>query len=399
MKTDIAPPSVSSAPRRTPRSRLTLAVGLVAAAVVVGGVIFLVRQSEPGFQERLLATLPASSDLNRIAFRPDGGEASYISHDQSGQLVVMGNTRGPVFEEIGLLQYPPTGIGPVYTARKGQEWTLFVRDKPVGTATKFERLQFNPTTGEPFYITQTANQFRLEHPGQSGPLVDEIGEVAVAPGTSGRFAYAARVGAEWRVIEGEHRGEAWDAVSALSGNPSGDVLAYVAREWGAHYVIVGESSLGPFDGVGGSIGFAADGKSVAYVADNDDHMRLFEANTVVADVDGQIIPVFTRAGLLVARLEKPQTGSTSLKIGSRTVQVDADLSDVSPSSDGVQVTYAVRGPEARALRSMESFRTLRPTSFQFLRSPGRRRSTQRRLGRSSFSLRTTLRGPSGFSRR
>jgi hypothetical protein len=222
------------------------------------------------------------------------------------------------------------------------------------TAEAFDRLAFHPTTGEPFAVTRVGGQVRLAHAGQRAePIVDQIGDIASARGRSGRFAYAARTGGQWRVIENNLEGPQWDSIENLQYNASGDRLAYIAA---SRHVISGAERFGPFDAIEG-LGFTRDQRAVVYVAYGE-RARLMADGNVLAEADGRITPLFDKVGGLVGRFQRVGN-KTKIVLGDRSNETDEDLSKMAAISNGRHLAYAVRDIDVSRVATEEG-----PGSFQ-----------------------------------
>ena len=103
----------------------------------------------PTVLQEALHTLPNDlpSAQSSVWIRPDGNEAAYIGHDPgvSGkQYAVIGDYRGPKFDEIKSITYSPNGDAVGYIACEGRRWFTVVGGKKGPDLEDVRSLIFSP---------------------------------------------------------------------------------------------------------------------------------------------------------------------------------------------------------------------------------------------------------------
>jgi hypothetical protein len=236
----------------------------------------------------------------------DGHRLAYPAWDGRSWQVMVDGAAEPAFDAVlaGSLVFDPPGRRHAYAARRADSVHVIV-DGSVGAGwDAVTRIAFSPSGEDVAWAGRRGGAAMFVINGTAGPAHNEISELVL---DEGRYAYAARDGAMWRVLHGAVgpqengggaygpydrvaylaiRGAVWfvaasgdrravvrdgaahgwhEEVSAPVLGTAGDAWAYVASDGDASAVIVAGRVVGRWPFVG-DLAIAADGGRHAFVA-------------------------------------------------------------------------------------------------------------------------------------
>lgn len=175
-------------------------------------------------------------DIGRHAFSPDGSAFAYAAADKEGRTVILGETRFAVPDSVSVMAVSRDGKSVAYACDDdgGRRSRVFVNDRAVEVSCEdVEDLDISDDGSAVAFVAKNHETRNVYFNGKAGPDVDAV---------------------------------AADSLT-LSGN--GQTLAYVARDKGRWYVVVGETFEGPFDDVQSKpryLSMSPDGRTLAYTA-------------------------------------------------------------------------------------------------------------------------------------
>lgn len=164
------------------------------------------------------------------------------------------------------------------------------RDEKAFDGIAVEALEWSPDGRHLAYAAQRGNSWLVVRDGKEGAEYDGIGEIVWSEG-GGSLAYAAQRGNSWHVVFNGREGPPFDAILAGSIRPSpdGKHIAYAAERQGSIFVfefvsidIEDGRLFGPFDGVG-KLAWSAD--RTIFVARRGERARLVVGGSELAEHD------------------------------------------------------------------------------------------------------------------
>ncbi len=242
-----------------------------------------------------------------VAFNRTGTQAAYLASQRGKVFFVVGNKKGPEFDEIGLPFLSPDGqtVGYIAVERGPLKPRTFIvvgnkkvplEEKEVieiswrpvwrklfgipsiyeaGAITTRWRPLFSPDSRRVAYKRKLRGKHAIvvlegpwEEPGElaatSGPDFDQVGLPVFSPNGS-TLAYAAKRGGKWFLVVGDKHGPRFDQVAHPVFSPDGSALAYAAKRGGKWFLVVGEKHGPEFYKVWRPH-FSPDSRTVAYAA-------------------------------------------------------------------------------------------------------------------------------------
>jgi len=189
-----------------------------------------------GEKSRLFDYLPGAP-----LFSPGGDRLAYIAaEERRGDLrmrMVVDDSAGPAYDQIGAYVFSPDGKQFAYMAQKGEKG-MIVHDGDEQKAYDSVGIPyFCPQSRRLAYKAFQDEKWFMVMDGEKGPVFDSV-DNPVFPAKGERMAYLAQIGGRFMVVEdgdivGNH-----EAAMLLTFSPDGKHLAYGAAEDGESFLAV-----------------------------------------------------------------------------------------------------------------------------------------------------------------
>ncbi|MFO7446889.1 MAG: hypothetical protein R6W90_11015 [Ignavibacteriaceae bacterium] len=261
------------------------------------------------FEEKLLAVLPPDikeEELNKHVFSPDGRSVAYILKKGNKLAIVVNDSTGPEYDDVGPPQFSPDGSMLAYKAKADSMWFMVTGDIISEKYDDIDYPLFSPDGKKISYAAKEGNKWfvvidniksekydKVEALSFSpdskrfayrGNLEDEKKSLIIIDGKPGdkyewvteprfssdskRVVYSAREEEKWLMVIDEKKSEKYDAVGIPVFSPDGKRLAYGAREGDSSVVVIDDKKSEKYDGVWNPH-YSPNSKRVAYFAKED----------------------------------------------------------------------------------------------------------------------------------
>ncbi|HKY53053.1 MAG TPA: hypothetical protein VJM08_02055 [Anaerolineales bacterium] len=281
--------------KQEPAPQKTVGAFQNAADIVIRSEAQLGKGSTVVFEERLILSIPNeyskpgdyfpeaefTCDLDKLGIetycysvtftKSGGGWEPIINTDntkvayrakQKGKLfVVVGDRRGPEFDDVRTPVFSPDGSTVAYQAKQNRRWLIVVGDR-------------------------------------KGAEFDEVGPPVFSPDGS-KVAYGARQNKTSFIILGDQKGREFEQVSSPIFNPNGDTILYVAYQKGKSLLVAGDKIIAEHKVIGDVI-FSPDGKKTAYVASDGHRWFMVVEGKQESPFDLVYAPIFSPDGSKIA---------------------------------------------------------------------------------------------------
>jgi hypothetical protein len=201
-----------------------------------------------------------------LSFSSDGQRMAYPARKGDRWTVVVDGTSQGWWDGIGALYFSSDGSRLAYSVLEGARWRVVVDGVP---GPPFDALlpgtlSFHPRTGRLAYAATRDDAAFVVLGAEPGGPYDQVSAPVFLP-TGEAVAFLARNGSRQRVVVGGRPGPLHEAVAGLALNPATGEPAYFFREGGEWFALVGDRRLGPYDAADG-LTFSAEGQVWAFLA-------------------------------------------------------------------------------------------------------------------------------------
>ena len=131
-----------------------------------------------------------------------------------------------------------------------------------------QEIRISPDTARVAYKVRLGNQWFVTVGTHKGPTFDAIDQITFSSGRN-KLAYRAAQDGQFMAVQDQKKGAPYEAVDHLSFSPSGDLLAYIARKAGRVFVVKNEKKERGYDWVGHLV-ISPDSRRLAYAAKRGD---------------------------------------------------------------------------------------------------------------------------------
>lgn len=271
-------------------------------------------------EEKKLATIPEKYlPLSYITFSPDGTKVAYVGKEEDGELVIVNDKKGKIYDRIWGLTFSPDGKQIAYKAQSGEKYLIIINDRESELYNYVNEPVFSPDSKQIGYLAGVVSEDKEEYfivvndrkikPTSAifqrhvleGPIFSPDGKIVykVFKGEDGkehwvingketkgydwlgaiifspngeRIAYLAQEaeGGYFWVVDGKES-EPFDTFTTFTFSPDSSKIAYAVKRGEYWFAVINEEENGPYDGIVWEIVFSPDSKRVAYhvEAEND----------------------------------------------------------------------------------------------------------------------------------
>jgi len=213
---------------------------------------------------------PDFDQVQAPVFSPDGSRLAYVAKQGGKRFVVIGDMRGEQFDSVGTPVFSPDGKKVAYSACLNKKCFVVVGDQ---RGPEFQEVSsspiFSPDSSKVAYVareTKKGNVFVVVGE-KRGPENFGISELTFSPDSS-QVAYAVLIGRnEWQMVVGDKVGPKFNIILRPVFSADGSNVAYAAVRENWH-IVIGDQVGPQFSAVGAPV-LKNDGR-IAYLAVRND---------------------------------------------------------------------------------------------------------------------------------
>ena len=222
------------------------------------------------FEERRLAENIDVGRVKEFGWSADGKHWACIASDKKDEQVlwvVIDGKREKSYSDVTLPIFGADGHSAYIALDLERGSVLMIDGKIEEHYRNHDAFAWSPDGKKLAYTARKDDQKVVVVEGLESQPYDDVWQLQWAPDGSTVF-YAAKLQSDWFCVVNGKKGEVFDAVRDLQMLPDGKTLAYCAYE-GDWAVVIGTRRHAGYPKIGAPA-FSADGKTMGYVAENDD---------------------------------------------------------------------------------------------------------------------------------
>ncbi len=225
---------------------------------------------------------------------PGCAKIAYRAKQSGKEFIVIGDQKGPEFDQVQAPVFSPDGSRIAYVAKQGKKRFVIIGDMKGEQFDSVGTPVFSPDGKKVAYSACLNKKCFVVMGDQRGPEFQEVSSSPIFSPDSSKVAYVARETKKGNVfvVVGDKRGPENFGISELTFSPDGSQLAYAALIGRNQWQMVAGDKVGPKFNIILKPVFSADGSKIVYAAVRENW------HIVIGD---QVGPQFSAVGAPVLR--------------------------------------------------------------------------------------------------